>query len=381
MTRGMSRYAPWILILTATTALAGCGGSASEGGGARHGRRPGPGAGHAGGNAHSGAPGSPAPGSRAAVPVEVAPVMRRTISSFIETNGTLEAENEVDLVARTSAPIVELLAEEGDAVREGQVLARLDEVEYRADVEIARVALNEGRLAFYRAKKLKEENLISPENYEQALSTFETARARFAASQIQLGYTEIKAPFGGLIVARYVKLAEQVSPNTPLFRISDFDPLLCPVQVPERDLPHLHLGQSAYVRVEPYPDERFDAGVLRLSPVIDAATGTMKVTLEVRSRGRLRPGMFARVFIETATRPDALVIPKSALSLESIGDTVFVADGDLASRREVELGFQEGDFVEVVSGVAEDESVIVVGQDGLSDGTPIQVMSPPPATE
>ena len=82
-----------------------------------------------------------------------------------------------------------------------------------------------------------------------------------------------------------------------------------------------------------------------------------------------------RVFIQTETRPDALVVPKSALSLESIGDTLYVAEGGVAARRDVQLGFKEGDSVEVLSGVSEGESVIVVGQDGLSDGTPIQVLS------
>jgi len=315
-----------------------------------------------------------APGGGAAVPVEVATVERRNISAYIETNGTLEAENEVDVVARTAGPIVVLGAEEGDAVAEGQVLARIDELEYRAQLEIARVTLNETKLAYERAQNLQQEELISPESYEQAKSAYETAQAQFEATRIQLSYTEIKAPFEGLIISRYVNFAEQVSTNTPLFRISDFDPLLCPIQVPERELPRLRIGQRAYLTVEPYPGTRFDASVLRISPVVDAATGTVKVTLAVRALRKLRPGMFARVFIETATRPDALVIPKSALSLESIGDTVYVADGAAASRREVSLGFQEGDSVEVVSGLSAGDSVIVVGQDGLSDGTPIQIL-------
>jgi len=86
--------------------------------------------------------------------------------------------------------------------------------------------------------------------------------------------------------------------------------------------------------VESWPGEKFEAAVLRISPVVDSATGTIKVTLEVRSPEKLRPGMFARVFVETETRSDALVIPKAALSLESIGDTVYVAEGDTASRRD-----------------------------------------------
>jgi membrane fusion protein (multidrug efflux system) len=312
----------------------------------------------------------------AAVPVEVARVTRRAISSYIETNGTLEAEYEVDLVARTAGPVMELNAEEGNAVRKGDVLARLDEQELRAALEIARVGLEESRLAFERARKLQTDRLISPEAFEEARSDFETATAQFDGSRIQLAYTEIRAPFDGLIVRRYVDFAEHVAVNQSLFRLSDFTPLLCPIQIPERELRRLHAGQKAYLTVEAFAGERFDASVLRISPVVDAATGTIKVTLDVAARGKLRPGMFARVYLETATRPDALVIPKSALSLESIGDTVYVVDGEVASRRDVELGYSEGDFVEVVSGVAENDPVVVVGQDGLSDGTPIRVLDP-----
>jgi membrane fusion protein (multidrug efflux system) len=359
-----------ILLLAAMTVAGGCGGDAGEGGGER---------GH-GGGPHGSGGGPPRGGgdrgSSTAVPVEVAKVERRTISSFLETNGTLEAENEVDLVARVSAPIVELLAEEGMAVRRGQLLARLDEAELRVQLEISRVALHETTLVHDRAKRLYEDDLISDEEFEQAKSSWKSAAAQLEADEIQLGYTSVAAPFDGLIVTRYVDFAEQVSVNTPLFRISDFDPLLCPIQVPERELSKLRNSQPAHLLLEPWPEHEFQAKVLRISPVVDATTGTIKVTLEVRSEGKLRPGMFARVFLETATRHGALVIPKASLSLESIGDTVYVADAGagVASRREVSLGFREGDFVEVTEGVAEGESVVVVGHDGLSDGTPVQVL-------
>ncbi len=331
----------------------------------------------------SGFPGG-SPGGGAAVPVETKTVVRRDISSYIETNGTLEAENEVDIIARVTAPIVDLRAEEGMAVRKGQVVARLEEDELRSRLEIAQVALQEAELSFKRAQQLNEQQLISVEEYEQARNRFETARAQLEGDQIQIGYTVVRAPFDGLIVARYVDFAQQVTANTPLFRISDFDPLLCPIRVPERELALLELGQEAYVMVEAWGDERFPARVLRISPVVDAATGTIKVTLEVSSRGQLRPGMFARVHLKTDSRPGALVIPKAALSLESIGDTVYVAVDGVAQRREVTLGFQEGDSVEILAGLEDEEEVVVVGQDGLSDGTPIQVLdsgsSPPPAT-
>ncbi len=319
-------------------------------------------------------------GAPAAVPVEVASAERRSISSYIETNGTLEAENEVDIVARTSGPIVELKVEEGMQVRKGRLLARLEQDEIRAQLEISRVNLNEATLAYERAQSLQNDDLISVENFEQARAAHDSARAQFEGNEIQLGYTEIRAPFGGLIVARYIDFAQQVSTNTPLFRISDFRPLLCPIQVPERDLQKLRLGQEAYLTVEAFQGEKFPADVLRISPVVEAATGTVKVTLEVAGKGKLRPGMFARVYLEIDSHDNAVVVPKSALSLESIGDTIYVADGQTTIRREVTLGFQEGDHVEILSGVDAGELVVVVGQDGLSNGTPIRVLRKDGAT-
>ena len=315
----------------------------------------------------------------AAVPVEVAAVARRSVASYIETNGALEAENDVLIVARTSGPIVELATEEGRSVRKGQLMARIDPTEVRAQEQIAAVTLREAERTFERAKSTFEAQLISQADYDQALAATEAAEATLADRQVQLAYTRIAAPFDAVVVERMVKLGDNVSPNQQLFRISDFDPLLCKIQVPEKELPRLHKGQPAYLTVEAWPEERFPAKVLRLSPVVDAATGTIRVTLEVQGRDRLRPGMFASVFLEIERREDALTIPKAALSLESLGDTVYTVNDDVAARRPITLGYEEADVVEVRSGLDEGDRVIVVGQDGLSDGTPIRILAGPGA--
>jgi RND family efflux transporter MFP subunit len=306
----------------------------------------------------------------------VAPVERRAIAQFLETNGTVESDNDVALVARTSGPIVELVAEEGMRVEQGQLLARIDDDEIRARLELAKVNLGEAELAHRRATAQYENQILSRELFDQAAAKVEASRAQVRENEVQLAYTSIRAPFRGMIVERHVKFAEHVQSGTPLFRISEFDPLQCPIQVPEKDLARLEVGQPAHLTVEAFPGERFDARVLRVAPVVDSATGTVKVTLEVQTRGRLRPGMFASVFLETDRHAGALVIPKRALVLESIGDTVYIKDGDVARRRSVRLGFDEGDHVEVVAGLEEGQEVIILGQDSLSDATPIYVLEP-----
>ena len=349
-------------------ALSACGGSDDT---ERHG-----GGGRPQGMGNSMGGGAPS----ASVPVQVAAVPRRSISQFLETNGTLEAENEVDIVARTDGPVVAINAEEGRMIRSGQVIARIDEREARNQVAIATVTRDEAKLAFDRAKSSWDEGLVSRETYDTALSNLNSAEAQLESSEIQLAYTEITAPFDALVVTRNIKLAQYVTPGTTLFRISDFTPLLCRIEVPEKDLPRVRIGQEAHLRVEAFPGERFSAEVARLRPTIDAATGTFTATLEVEGLGKLRPGMFASVYLQTETHDNAIVIPRDALVLDSLGDTVYVKSGETAERREVRLGLRSEDSVEVLEGLGEGELLIVVGQDGLADGTPVSVIGDQPPT-
>jgi membrane fusion protein (multidrug efflux system) len=316
-----------------------------------------------------------------AVPVQVEPVERRSISQYLETNGTLEAENEVDIVARTTGPVAEINTEEGRLIRTGQVIARIDDREARNQVAISTVARDEANLAFDRAKSSWDEGLVSREVYDTALSRLNSAEAQLESAEIQLAYTEITAPFDALVVTRNIKLAQYVTPGTTLFRISDFTPLLCRVEVPEKDFPRIRIGQPAHLRVEAYPGDRFSAEVARLRPTVDAATGTFTATLEVDGRDKLRPGMFASVYLQTDIHDDAIVIPRDTLVLDSLGDTVYVKMEDVAARREVRLGLRSEDSVEVLEGLDEGEPLIVIGQEGLADGTPVTVIGDEPPTQ
>ncbi len=361
------------LCLVGLAAASACGTSREEGAApGRSGGRPGAGppGGFGGGE-----------GAGTAVPIEVVEILPGAISAFIETNGTLEAEREVDIVARIGGPLVALNTEEGIQVKAGALLAQLDEAESRAQVEIAQVALQDAELVHNRARASLENAVVSQEVYDSALSALESARAQLAGNEIQLGYTRITAPFDGLIIQRAVKFGETVTVGQQLFRISDFDPLLCTIGVPERDLTRLSIGQSAILEVEAFPGEVFQGRVLRISPVVDATTGTIRVTLEVDRQGRLSPGMFAGVRLVTDVRENALIMPKRALSLESLADSVFVVEDGVAYRRNVTLGYEEDDRVEVTDGLRANDRVIVVGQDGLTDATPVQILVGPGAEE
>lgn len=364
--RTIASFASSLALLT----LAACGGS-PDGAGGRSGEES--------SNAMGGRMGGDRPA--AAVPVRVEPVSRRAISQFLQTNGTLEAENEVDIVARTSGPVTEILTEEGRIVRAGELMARIDEREPKNQAAIARVARDEAQLAYDRTRASWDEGLVSREAYDSALSKLAAAQAQLESAEIQLAYTEIRAPFEALVVTRDIRLAQFVTAGTRLFRISDFTPLLCRVEVPEKDLPRVRVGQTAHLQVEAFPGRRFPATVVRLRPTVDAASGTVTVTLEVAAQGMLRPGMFTSVYLETEARQGVLVIPRDALVLDSLGDTVYVMADGIAERREVRLGLRDEDSVEVLEGLSEGEQLIVLGQEGLANGTPVVVLGEAPAAE
>ncbi len=275
-------------------ALAGCGGARTTRAGrsrrrarARAGRR-------------VGQRGEPREGPRPPrCPVEVAAVARQSVASYIQTNGSLEAENDVQIVARTQGPIVELLTEEGRRVSKGQLMARIDPKETGAQTKIAEVTLQEAERVYERAQETFEEQLISQADFDAALAAKESAEATLVDRQVQLDYTEVRAPFSAVVVDRNIKLGDNVTVEQVLFRISDFDPLLCKIQVPEKELPRLHKGQPAYLTVEAWPGRALPGP----GPAPQPGRGRRHRHDPGHPGGRgpvasCGPGMFASVYLE-----------------------------------------------------------------------------------
>ena len=315
----------------------------------------------------------------AAIPVEIAIVKRDTISNYLLANTTLEPERSVNVVAKVSGVVVELRAEEGDQVKAGQLLARIDDSELAVNVKQAKARLDNAKSAFERAREMFQKNLTSREAYEQAKLELETAQAQYESAQLQWQYSRIRAPIDGVVTARNIDLGDMVSVNTVVFSLADFNPLLARVHVPEKDITQVHVGQPAKITVESAPGRTFTGRVQMISPVVDPTTGTVKVTIEIRKReGILRPGMFASVYLVTETHPNALVIPKKALVLESERDMVFTFKNGRAHEVPLKLGFSDAQNVEVLAGLAEGDTVITVGQEGLREGTPVRVAQTTP---
>jgi len=363
-----NRFRPFLAlaICAALLAVAGCGQDEQAASAQAHGPRSGP---------PGGRPAEPA------IPVAVAAVGTGDIALHYEATASLEAEKTAQVLARVTGQVLTIAAEEGDRIAAGGELLRIDNDEYRFRVEQA--AANTANLLsrFTRMESMRAEDLASEEEYQSALSELENARAEEGLARLNLSYTRVAAPFAGRVTQRLADVGQNVSVGTPLFDISDFDPLLARVHVPSREFNQLQRDQAVDLVLDS-DGTRLQGRIKLISPVIDPTSGTIKITVEVTDYpAGVRPGDFAAVKIVTERRENTTLVPRSAVLTDKGETIVFVPvagegedGGASAERRIVEIGFTDDDHTEIVSGLAAGESVVVKGQRSLKHGTPLKIL-------
>ena len=319
--------------------------------------------------------------TRAPVPVEVAAITSGEISSYISASANLVAEFEVTVLAEVEGRVASLRVEEGDAVRKGQTLATLVRDDQQIRLRKAELRESNARAEFERAEDLVAKELISREEYDRLTVDFQIARQELEEARWALAKTILKAPFDGRVTDRMVQVGQNVRPADELLQVTDFDPLIARIYLPERDVLGLAAGRQVRITLNADPTIRFSGRIRQISEVVDTATGTVKVTVEADGPPRgVRPGSFVSIHIVRETRPDAVLVPREAVLRELKTAHVFVAADQVAEKREVVLGLEEGLMVEAVSGLAPGERVIVAGQGGLKEGSPIKVLGEPEQT-
>jgi membrane fusion protein, multidrug efflux system len=311
-----------------------------------------------------------------AIPVEVALANRADIYSTYTGTAAIEALREATVIAKVGGEIREILVEEGDDVRAGQLLARLDGDRLRLTRAQAEANLQKLQRDYQRNLDLKERSLISAGDFEKIQYEMEALEASFKLASLELSYTEIRAPIDGVISRRLIKTGNTIDVNSALFEIVSLDPLVTYLHVPEREYRRMSPGMPANLQIDALGGARFDASIARISPVVDPATGTFKITVEVSDASRrLKPGMFARIGIVSDMHAAALQIPRSAIISDADEAAVFVVDGETASRRTVRTGFTANGNVEIVDGLEGHEQIVIVGQAGLRDGSRVQIIN------
>lgn len=312
---------------------------------------------------------------KAPVPVSVEAAAVAPISSYLSSTANLVAEQQVDLVAELEGRITHLGVEEGDVVAKGAVLATLNRDDAQIVYNKARVRAANAVAVFERAKDLHNTGLMSRSDFDARELEKRVAEEELAEAEYRLSKTSIRAPFGGLVTSRQIVAGQHVRPGEKLFSITDVDPLIARIYLPERDVVGLRESQDVRLTMRANESVVFAGRIRQISPVVDVATGTVKLTIEaVRVPDAVRPGAFVTVDITRETRENAIVIPREAVIRELAEAHVFVADGGVARKRVVELGLEQETHVEATRGLAAGDRVIVAGQGGLRDGSPIKVL-------
>jgi membrane fusion protein (multidrug efflux system) len=309
-----------------------------------------------------------------AIPVAVAESHLGSISSYYTATATLAPEKEAQLLARVSGVVEALHCEEGDRVRSGQVLLTIDNDEYRYRLAQAEAKTADLRSRFERLEQMQEQDLVSAEEYETVRSDLKSAEAEEGLARLTLSYTSVTAPFNGAVVSRLVDVGQNVNVGTPLFVLSDFDPLLARVFVPSKEFKKLKPDQPVELLLES-SQRRLSGRIKLVSPVIDPSSGTIKVTVEIPEYPEgVRPGDFAEVRIVTEKRTGSILVPKIALVTDHGEQVVYVAADSTAERRVVDVGFEDDDSAEILDGVSPGEPVVVKGQRSLKHGSPIKIL-------
>ena len=312
------------------------------------------------------------------VPVETALAVRQGVTASYSGTAPLEAPGEAQVVAKTSGVLLRLLAEEGDRVEAGQVLARIDPERPRLELQRNEAMLRKLEAEYRRAQELFERKLLAAEAHERLRFDLDTQRAAYEMAKLELSYTEIVAPFEGVVAQRMAKEGNLIQVNQAMFRVVDTSRLEAVLNVPERELATLKAGQPVALRVDAAPGVVFDGSIDRVSPVVDAASGTFRVVAAFSEpSGLLKPGMFGRIEVVYDERLEALTVPREAL-IEGEGvPAVFVVRDGRAVRTPIEIGHVSGSVAEVRGGLAEGDRVVTTGKVTLRDGALLQLIGEP----
>lgn len=310
-----------------------------------------------------------------AVPVEVSQTVRGDISAFLLFSSTVESESAVMVRPHVGGLVQELFVEAGDRVEAGQVLLRLEDDEER--IAAAESRLREKQLAaeFGRVEEMYRNGMATEQEFETRSFALEQARLTAQRNELQLEHTRVRSPIDGVVTLRNAQVGDRVTASVDLFEIVNLDEMITRVHLPEKHFTSVNVGQEARIRANSLGGEGLEGWVKRVSPAVDPASGTFRVTVGLKTEDTsIPPGLFVNVEIITATHEDTVLLPKRAVVYEGEERFVFIVEEDRVKRTRVEAGLENGDYIEVSGMLDSGAAVVVRGQRGLKDGTRVRVV-------
>jgi len=330
-------------------------------------------------------------GPRAPMTVELGKVTRGDVAAHLTVVGNLIGLQTVDVAPRTNGRLLTVSVQMGDPVRRGQVIGKIEDREIVEQVSQAEASLlvskatirqreadlKVAQVNFDRSKNLFERQLLAKQALDDAESRFLAAEAQIDLSKAQLAQAEarlqelkinlqnttVTSPVDGFVGKRNVDPGAMVSQNTPLASVVDISKLKMVVNVVEKDIRLVTVGDSGQVDVDAYPGEQFFGRIARVAPVLDPATRTATMEIEIANADRrLKPGMYARVSLNVEERKNTLVAPKNAvIDFESKRGVWMANEDNRAKFVPVELGIEDTDRIEITAGLKEGDQIVTTG--------------------
>jgi RND family efflux transporter MFP subunit len=325
--------------------------------------------------------------------VTVTKVERASISSVLSVSGTINARPNQDVRVSSLVPgrIAEILVAEGDAVKKGQVLAKIDDRTFRDQLQQAEAALQQARAQFENARlaRQREETLLdrgisarkdvedarTQEKVTEAAVQQAEAAARLA--RLQLARTEVASPLDGIVVKRLLSMGEAVDGTAaqPIFQVANLTTVELFGNVPAEYLSRIKVGQKLEISTESVQGVKFEGIVVAVSPAVDPATNMGLTRIQLNNPGgRLHYGMYLTAQVPIETHANALVVPRKAVYRDEEGKTlVYKVKGDTVTALPVTHGIETPEQVEVTGEVQPGDTVVLEGGYGLPDGAHVKV--------
>lgn len=345
-------------------------------------------------------PKAPAPSAQtsAAVPAtlefqsqEITSAEPVELKQVLQLSGSLRAVDLASVKSKVAGDVRDVLVREGEPVRAGQVVARMDVIEHEARVAQARGNLNNARAQLAIAAKTRENNLalveqgfISRNAFDNSASQFEAASAAVDAAQgaldlvmKSLNDTVLRAPIAGLVSARYVQPGEKVATDSKLLDIVNLQKLELEAAVPASDIAQVAIGQPVELQVEGQTGP-FAGKVVRINPATQSGSRSVPVYVQLTNpQNQLRVGMFAEARLVLTSRSGVLALPQDAVRKDGNGSYVFTIDGGKIARHPVRTGASGLDggqrLIEILSGIERGAQVIRADMGNLQPGTPVHI--------
>lgn len=314
--------------------------------------------------------------------VKVKKVETTKKEKVLELTGSVDAVQTAVIASKVEGRVAELRAENGDRVAAGQILLKLEDSDYvnalagrQAVFDKARSNLATIKADYERSVKLFESGAISRSDLDNVINGLKAAEAdeaaasaALAAAREALGNTEVTTPVSGVVANRSAKLGQMLEAGTPVMIVQDISSVNVLVEVQQKDLNLLRIGQSAVVEVDTYPGKQFPGRVAVINPAADPSARVFETKIKVENRdGLLKAGMFAEVSIRYDDSEDVLAVPVEALSSKQGIYYVFVPEDGVVRTRQVEIGSILGNMVEIKNGLSAGQPVVVTNVNKLKD--------------